>query len=98
MSPSRSCSRCLLGGATRILGRRVATIPKTRAIDAPRPRFQRKAMTPGRMLNPDERIDWLRRIRTDQVGPVTFYQLLQRYGSAAAALDALPGLARRGGR
>jgi DNA processing protein len=31
-------------------------------------------------------------------GPVTFYQLLARFGSAGAALDALPEIARRGGR
>ena len=51
-----------------------------------------------RQLNPSERLDWLRLIRTENVGPVTFYQLLQRFGSAGAALDALPSLANRGGR
>jgi DNA processing protein len=51
-----------------------------------------------RHLNPSERIDWLRLIRTENVGPVTFFQLLRRFGSAAAALDALPSLANRGGR
>jgi DNA processing protein len=49
-------------------------------------------------LNPQERLDWLRLIRSENVGPVTFYQLLQRYGSASAALAALPDLARHGGR
>jgi DNA processing protein len=49
-------------------------------------------------LNPQERLDWLRLIRSDNVGPVTFYALLQRFGSAAAALTALPDLARQGGR
>jgi DNA processing protein len=52
----------------------------------------------SRQLNPSERLDWLRLIRTENVGPVTFYQLLRRFGSAAAALDALPRLAGRGGR
>jgi DNA processing protein len=51
-----------------------------------------------RPLNPSERFDWLRLIRSENVGPVTFYQLLARFGSAAAALDALPEIARRGGR
>jgi len=51
-----------------------------------------------RRLNPSERLDWLRLIRTENVGPVTFYQLLRRFGSAAAALETLPGLAARGGR
>src|SRR5215813_2696932 len=54
--------------------------------------------TPARALNPAERLDRLRLIRTENVGPVTFYQLLRRFGSAAAALEALPGLANRGGR
>jgi DNA processing protein len=31
------------------------------------------------------------------IGPVTFRQLLARFGSAAAAIDAIPDLARRGG-
>ena len=52
----------------------------------------------ARPLNPAERLDWLRLIRSENVGPVTFYQLLQHYGSAAAALEALPEAARRGGR
>lgn len=53
---------------------------------------------PRRTLSDAERRDWLRLIRTENVGPITFYQLLRRFGSAAAALDALPDLARRGGR
>ena len=53
---------------------------------------------PARILNPAERLDWLRLIRTENVGPVTFFQLLRRFGSAEAALAALPGLARSGGR
>ncbi|MEH3123126.1 MAG: DNA-processing protein DprA [Sphingomonas phyllosphaerae] len=39
----------------------------------------------------------LRLIRTPSIGPVSYRQLLARFGSAAAALDALPDLARRGG-
>jgi DNA processing protein len=49
-------------------------------------------------LTDTERRDWLRLIRTDNVGPITFGQLLERFGSAQAALEALPDLARRGGR
>jgi len=48
-------------------------------------------------LTEDERIDWLRLIRTDNIGPRTFRSLLQNFGSAGAALNALPTLARRGG-
>ncbi len=39
----------------------------------------------------------LRLIRSDNIGPVTYFQLLARFGSAAAALDAVPDLAARGG-
>lgn len=51
-----------------------------------------------RSLSPAERLDWLRLIRSENVGPVTFRRLLDRFGSAAEALRALPDLARRGGR
>lgn len=40
----------------------------------------------------------LRLTRTRNVGPATYAQLIARFGTAAAALDALPGLAARGGR
>lgn len=45
-----------------------------------------------------DRRDWLRLARTENVGSVTFHQLIQRFGTAAKALEALPDLARRGGR
>lgn len=48
-------------------------------------------------LNDTERIDWLRLIRTKFVGPHLFIDLMERFGSAAAALDALPELSQRGG-
>ena len=44
------------------------------------------------------RRDWLRLARSENVGPVTFDQLLRRYGDASRALEALPELSRRGGR
>jgi len=53
---------------------------------------------PPRPLSETERLDRLRLIRCENVGPVTFHRLLHRFGSAAAALEALPDLARRGGR
>ena len=49
-------------------------------------------------LTDRERTDWLRLIRSENVGPVTFWHLLRHFGSAADALDALPDLSRRGGR
>src|SRR5713226_1727663 len=51
----------------------------------------------ARDLEPQERLDWLRLSRSESVGPVTFYALLRRFGSAAAALDALPRLSSRQG-
>ncbi len=39
----------------------------------------------------------LRLLRTPGVGPVTWRQLIARFGDAAAAIEALPQLARRGG-
>jgi DNA processing protein len=48
-------------------------------------------------LSEAEKLDWLRLIRSENVGPITFFRLLERFGSARAAIDALPDLARRGG-
>ncbi len=43
------------------------------------------------------RVARLRLLRTPRIGPVTYRQLVARFGDAAAALDALPDLAARGG-
>jgi len=48
-------------------------------------------------LTDAQRIDWLRLIRSDNVGPRTFRSLVNHFGSARAALERLPELARRGG-
>src|SRR6202790_170406 len=48
-------------------------------------------------LTDEQRIDWLRLIRSQNVGPRTFRALINHFGGARAALEALPGLARRGG-
>jgi DNA processing protein len=48
-------------------------------------------------LTDAERIDCLRLIRTDNVGPRTFRSLIRHFGGARAALERLPDLARRGG-
>lgn len=50
-----------------------------------------------RDLTDEERIDWLRLSRSENVGPMAFRRLLARFGSAEAALAALPDLARAGG-
>jgi DNA processing protein len=48
-------------------------------------------------LTEAERLDRLRLIRSDNVGPRTFRSLLTHFGGARAALERLPDLARRGG-
>ncbi len=49
-------------------------------------------------LNDSERLAWLHLTRTENVGPITFHQLIKRFGSASAALKAIPELAAKGGR
>jgi DNA processing protein len=51
-----------------------------------------------RSLTIQERLDWLRLARSENVGTATFRRLLERFGSAGKALEHLPDLARRGGR
>ena len=48
-------------------------------------------------LSAAERLAWLRLARTETVGPAGFGHLIRRHGSAAKALEALPGMAARGG-
>jgi DNA processing protein len=49
-------------------------------------------------LRPADLLDRLRLARSEGVGPVAYRRLMARYGTAAAALDAMPALARAGGR
>ena len=51
----------------------------------------------SRILSQAEKRDWLRLIQSERVGPITFFRLIERFGSAAQALARLPELARRGG-
>lgn len=48
-------------------------------------------------LNDEQRFHWLRLIRTPNIGPVTFRNLIQRFGSAELAIEALPEISARGG-
>lgn len=57
----------------------------------------RSAGTRGIALTEKQRIAWLRLIRSDNVGPVTFRDLINHFGSAETALEMLPELSRRGG-
>lgn len=51
----------------------------------------------GIALTDKQRIAWLRLIRSDNVGPSTFRDLINHYGSAETALAMLPELSQRGG-
>lgn len=50
------------------------------------------------LLTDEQRIDWLRLIRAENVGPRTFRTLVNQFGGAGPAIRLLPELARRGGR
>ena len=45
----------------------------------------------------DDRVSWLRLLRSRRVGPATFHRLLSEHGTAQAALNALPEVARAAG-
>lgn len=47
--------------------------------------------------NDQDRLDWLRLFRSENIGPATFFSLMGRYPDAATALKAVPDLAKRGG-
>lgn len=51
----------------------------------------------GVALTERQKISWLRLIRSDNVGPIAFRDLINHFGTAENALDALPELSRRGG-
>jgi DNA processing protein len=50
------------------------------------------------VLTDAQRIDWLRLIRSENVGPRTFRALINEFGAASRALGRVADLARRGGR
>ncbi|MCY0094661.1 DNA-processing protein DprA [Hoeflea ulvae] len=51
----------------------------------------------GVALSDRQRLSWLRLIRSDNVGPATFRDLINHFGSAETAIEHLPDLSRRGG-
>lgn len=63
--------------------------PPQRSVHAPLPQAP---------LDDAQRLACLRLIRSENVGPATFRELINHYGGATLALEALPELARRGGR
>lgn len=52
---------------------------------------------PAPRLNEAQKLAWLRLIRSENVGPITFRTLVNRFGGAVNALAALPELSARGG-
>lgn len=52
---------------------------------------------PSTLLTNDQKLNWLRLLRSENVGPATFKRLINRFGTAERALNALPSLAERGG-
>lgn len=54
-------------------------------------------MTAVRAINDNERMEWLRLIRSENIGPITFYKLLERFGTAENAIRNAPELAKRAG-
>jgi DNA processing protein len=65
---------------------------------SPQPDLFCRSPVPVAPLNDAERLACLRLIRSENVGPATFQALINHFGGAAPALDALPELSRRGGR
>ena len=55
------------------------------------------ALAGGVTLSDEQRVAWLRLTRSENVGPAGFRALINTYGSAQAALEAIPELSRRGG-
>ncbi len=49
-------------------------------------------------LAQEDVLDVMRLIRSENVGPVTFFKLVSYFGSVKAALDGIPDMAKRGGR
>lgn len=52
----------------------------------------------GIVLTDMQRLSWLRLIRTENVGPSTFLELIKRFGTAERAVEELPALVARSGR
>src|SRR5690606_27774420 len=59
---------------------------------------RRRQMSAAAGLAQDEAFARIRLLRSPNIGPISYAELLRRFGSALAALEALPELAARGGR
>ena len=49
-------------------------------------------------LDEKERLNWLRLIRTERIGPISFYKMLETYGTATRALEAIPEITAKSGK
>ena len=85
----RSLFPMLLGFALLVVWNHRANIARLKA--GTEPRIGRSK------VEPNDLIDRIRLLRTPGIGPITFHQLIARFGIAGAALAAVPDLARRGG-
>ena len=65
---------------------------------AQQPEFFPAPALPIAALDDASRLACLRLIRSENVGPVTFRELINHFGGAQTALDALPEMSRRAGR
>ncbi|WP_208441008.1 DNA-processing protein DprA [Bartonella raoultii] len=54
-------------------------------------------MNKGILLTDRQRLNWLRLLRSENIGAVSFRNLIDHYKTAENALAALPGLSRKGG-
>ena len=54
------------------------------------------APSPGIALTREQKLAWLRLIRSENVGPATFRDLINHFGTASAAIEGLPELVARG--
>ena len=73
-------------------------MPKVDAAPAQAPKsLFAAAPLPQAVLDDGQRLACLRLIRSDNVGPVTFRELINHFGGATAALEALPEISRRAG-
>jgi len=59
--------------------------------------FQQSAPKVAAPITKAQKLDWIRLTRSENVGPVTFLRLLERFGTPANALQAIPELSKRGG-
>jgi DNA processing protein len=62
------------------------------------PLVETPAPLPQATLSDAQRLACLRLIRSENIGPVTFRELINRYGGAQRALEALPEISRKSGR